>query len=92
MVDLVDPVSRSRHVIGLGDIALHDLKFSVSWPGRHTAAEDADVGTHVAAPDFLDHMAAAGRPPPEGLTDDPTELAAAARLHLREKLWLVALQ
>ncbi len=34
---------------------------------------------------FDEHMAAAGRPAPEGLTDDPTALAAAARLHLREK-------
>jgi L-lactate dehydrogenase complex protein LldF len=30
-------------------------------------------------------MAAAGRPAPEGLTDEPKDLAAAARLHLREK-------
>ena len=34
---------------------------------------------------FLDRMAAAGRPAPDALTDDPPELAAAARLHLREK-------
>lgn len=34
---------------------------------------------------FLDRMAAAGRPAPPDLTDDPAELAAAARLHLREK-------
>jgi L-lactate dehydrogenase complex protein LldF len=34
---------------------------------------------------FLEHMAAAGRPAPEDLTDDPARLAEAARLHLREK-------
>ncbi len=34
---------------------------------------------------FRDRMAAAGKPAPEGLTDDPAELAGAARLHLREK-------
>jgi L-lactate dehydrogenase complex protein LldF len=34
---------------------------------------------------FRTRMAAAGRPAPEGLTDDPAELAGAARLHLREK-------
>ncbi len=34
---------------------------------------------------FLDRMASAGRPAPEDLTDEPAELAAAARLHLREK-------
>ncbi|WP_141850287.1 lactate utilization protein B [Lapillicoccus jejuensis] len=34
---------------------------------------------------FLDRMAAAGRPAPADLTDEPRELAAAARLHLREK-------
>jgi iron-sulfur cluster protein len=34
---------------------------------------------------FEEHMAAAGRPAPEGLTDDPAALASAARLHLREK-------
>ncbi len=34
---------------------------------------------------FLRRMGAAGRPAPAGLTDDPAELAGAARLHLREK-------
>jgi L-lactate dehydrogenase complex protein LldF len=34
---------------------------------------------------FRTRMAAAGRPAPEGLTDEPKDLAAAARLHLREK-------
>ncbi|RLV49427.1 iron-sulfur cluster-binding protein [Nocardioides mangrovicus] len=34
---------------------------------------------------FADRMAAAGRPAPDDLTDEPAELAAAARLHLREK-------
>jgi L-lactate dehydrogenase complex protein LldF len=34
---------------------------------------------------FRTRMAAAGRPAPSGLTDDPAELAGAARLHLREK-------
>jgi L-lactate dehydrogenase complex protein LldF len=34
---------------------------------------------------FRREMGAAGRPAPDGLTDDPAELAGAARLHLREK-------
>jgi L-lactate dehydrogenase complex protein LldF len=34
---------------------------------------------------FRSRMAAAGRPAPDDLTDDPAELANAARLHLREK-------
>ncbi len=34
---------------------------------------------------FRTKMAAAGRPAPAGLTDNPAELAGAARLHLREK-------
>ncbi|MEV6045740.1 lactate utilization protein B [Streptomyces xanthochromogenes] len=34
---------------------------------------------------FHDRMASWGRPAPEGLTDDPADLAEAARLHLREK-------
>jgi L-lactate dehydrogenase complex protein LldF len=34
---------------------------------------------------FADRMAAAGRPAPDDLTDDPARLAEAARLHLREK-------
>jgi len=34
---------------------------------------------------FRERMAAWGRPAPEGLTDEPAELAEAARLHLREK-------
>jgi L-lactate dehydrogenase complex protein LldF len=35
---------------------------------------------------FTERMAAAGRPAPDDLTDDPARLAEAARLHLREKL------
>ncbi|MEU9400863.1 LutB/LldF family L-lactate oxidation iron-sulfur protein [Streptomyces sp. NPDC048242] len=34
---------------------------------------------------FRTRMASWGRPAPEGLSDDPAELAEAARLHLREK-------
>jgi L-lactate dehydrogenase complex protein LldF len=34
---------------------------------------------------FREEMWRVGRPAPEGLSDDPTELAEAARLHLREK-------
>jgi L-lactate dehydrogenase complex protein LldF len=34
---------------------------------------------------FVREMAAAGRPAPDGLTDEPAALAEAARLHLREK-------
>jgi L-lactate dehydrogenase complex protein LldF len=34
---------------------------------------------------FRSRMAAAGRPAPEDLSDEPAELANAARLHLREK-------
>jgi L-lactate dehydrogenase complex protein LldF len=34
---------------------------------------------------FRRRMAGAGRPAPDDLTDEPAELAAAARLHLREK-------
>jgi L-lactate dehydrogenase complex protein LldF len=34
---------------------------------------------------FLSRMAAAGRPAPADLTDEPAALAGAARLHLREK-------
>ncbi|MBD2758484.1 iron-sulfur cluster-binding protein [Yimella sp. cx-573] len=34
---------------------------------------------------FRNKMAAVGRPAPEGMTDEPRQLAEAARLHLREK-------
>jgi L-lactate dehydrogenase complex protein LldF len=34
---------------------------------------------------FVREMGLAGRPAPEGLTDEPADLAEAARLHLREK-------
>ncbi|MFF9921127.1 LutB/LldF family L-lactate oxidation iron-sulfur protein [Streptomyces globisporus] len=37
---------------------------------------------------FRDRMGIWGRPAPEGLTDEPAELAEAARLHLREKFLL----
>ncbi|WP_072482261.1 lactate utilization protein B [Amycolatopsis australiensis] len=56
----------------------------------------ADLPSHILVPAihrnraeireiFRREMAAAGRPAPAGLTDDPAELAGAARLHLREK-------
>jgi L-lactate dehydrogenase complex protein LldF len=57
---------------------------------------DDDLPSHILVPAihrnraeireiFLDKMHAVGRPAPEGLTDDPAELASVARLHLREK-------
>jgi L-lactate dehydrogenase complex protein LldF len=61
-------------IVQLGD----DLPSHILVPAIHrNRAEIRQI--------FLDHMAAAGRPAPAGLTDDPPELAAAARLHLREK-------
>ncbi len=61
-------------IVQLGD----DLPSHILVPAIHRGrAEIRQI--------FLDRMAAAGRPAPEGLTDDPAELASAARLHLREK-------
>ena len=61
-------------IVQLGD----DLPSHILVPAIHrNRAEIRQI--------FIDRMAAAGRPPPDGLTDDPPELAAAARLHLREK-------
>jgi L-lactate dehydrogenase complex protein LldF len=61
-------------IVQLGD----DLPSHILVPAIHrNRAEIREV--------FLQHMAAAGRPAPEDLTDQPAELAAAARLHLREK-------
>jgi iron-sulfur cluster protein len=61
-------------IVQLGD----DLPSHILVPAIHrNRAEIRQV--------FLDRMAAAGRPAPADLTDDPPELAAAARLHLREK-------
>jgi L-lactate dehydrogenase complex protein LldF len=56
----------------------------------------ADLPSHILVPAihrnraevreiFLREMSRAGRPAPAELTDDPAALAAAARLHLREK-------
>ncbi len=61
-------------IVQLGD----DLPSHILVPAIHrNRAEIRQI--------FLERMAAAGRPAPEGLTDDPAELAGAARLHLREK-------
>jgi len=61
-------------IVQLGD----DLPSHILVPAIHrNRAEIRDI--------FRTRMAAAGRPAPEGLTDDPAALAGAAREHLREK-------
>ncbi|HEV7171509.1 MAG TPA: LUD domain-containing protein, partial [Pedococcus sp.] len=61
-------------IVQLGD----DLPSHILVPAIHrNRSEIRDI--------FLDRMSGAGRPAPEGLTDDPAALASAARLHLREK-------
>jgi L-lactate dehydrogenase complex protein LldF len=56
----------------------HDLPSHILVPAIHrNRSEIRDI--------FVREMGAAGRPPPEGLTDEPAALAEAARLHLREK-------
>ena len=61
-------------IVQLGD----DLPSHILVPAIHrNRSEIRDIFNHK--------MAAAGRPAPEGLTNDPAELAGAARLHLREK-------
>ncbi len=61
-------------IVQLGD----DLPSHILVPAIHrNRAEIREV--------FRRRMAAAGRPAPDDLTDDPAELAAAARQHLREK-------
>jgi L-lactate dehydrogenase complex protein LldF len=55
-----------------------DLPSHILVPAIHrNRAEEREI--------FRTRMAAAGRPAPDGLTDEPAELANAARLHLREK-------
>jgi L-lactate dehydrogenase complex protein LldF len=61
-------------IVQLGD----DLPSHILVPAIHrNRAEIREI--------FRRRMSAAGRPAPAGLTDDPAELAGAARLHLREK-------
>jgi L-lactate dehydrogenase complex protein LldF len=61
-------------IVQLGD----DLPSHILVPAIHrNRAEIREI--------FLSRMAGAGRPAPEDLTDEPAVLAAAARLHLREK-------
>lgn len=61
-------------IVQLGD----DLPSHILVPAIHrNRAEIREI--------FRREMAGAGRPAPDGLTDDPAELAGAARLHLREK-------
>jgi L-lactate dehydrogenase complex protein LldF len=56
----------------------HDLPSHILVPAIHrNRTEIRDI--------FVAEMAAAGRPAPDGLTDEPAALAEAARLHLREK-------
>jgi len=56
----------------------HDLPSHILVPAIHkNRSEIRDI--------FTEQMGRWGRPAPEGLTDDPAELAEAARLHLREK-------
>ncbi len=61
-------------IVQLGD----DLPSHILVPAIHrNRSEIRDI--------FRDRMSGAGKPAPEGLTDDPAALASAARLHLREK-------
>jgi L-lactate dehydrogenase complex protein LldF len=61
-------------IVQLGD----DLPSHILVPAIHrNRAEIREI--------FLSRMAGAGRPAPDDLTDEPAVLAAAARLHLREK-------
>lgn len=61
-------------IVQLGD----DLPSHILVPAIHrNRGEIRDV--------FRDRMADWGRPAPDGLSDDPADLAEAARLHLREK-------
>ena len=61
-------------IVQLGD----DLPSHILVPAIHrNRTEVRDI--------FRDRMGAVGRPAPDGLTDEPAELAAAARAHLREK-------
>ncbi len=56
----------------------HDLPSHILVPAIHrNRTEIRDI--------FIDEMGRVGRPAPAGLSDDPPELAEAARLHLREK-------
>jgi L-lactate dehydrogenase complex protein LldF len=56
----------------------HDLPSHILVPAIHrNRTEVRDI--------FIDEMGRVGRPAPTGLSDDPAELAEAARLHLREK-------
>jgi L-lactate dehydrogenase complex protein LldF len=56
----------------------HDLPSHILVPAIHrNRTEVRDI--------FIDEMGRVGRPAPAGMTDEPAELAEAARLHLREK-------
>ncbi|WP_424190545.1 lactate utilization protein B [Actinokineospora sp. G85] len=61
-------------IVQLGD----DLPSHILVPAIHrNRAEIREI--------FRDRMAGAGKAAPDGLTDEPADLAAAARAHLREK-------
>ncbi|WP_326600450.1 lactate utilization protein B [Streptomyces sp. NBC_01803] len=69
-----DETDLAELIVQLGD----DLPSHILVPAIHrNRGEIRDI--------FRDRMADRGRPAPEGLTDDPADLAEAARLHLRRK-------
>ena len=61
-------------IVQLGD----DLPSHIVVPAIHRNREEIRTT-------FLDHMGEWGRPAPPDLTSTPTDLAAAARVHLRER-------
>ncbi len=95
--DVVKVKSMATQEIGLNEaLAEHGISAWETDLAELIVQLGDDLPSHILVPAihrnrseireiFHDRMAAAGRPAPHDLTDDPAALAGAARLHLREK-------
>jgi L-lactate dehydrogenase complex protein LldF len=95
--DVVKVKSMATQEIGLNEaLAEHGISAWETDLAELIVQLGDDLPSHILVPAihrnrseireiFQDRMAAAGRPAPHDLTDDPAALAGAARLHLREK-------
>jgi len=96
-LEVVKVKSMATQEIGLNDaLAAEGIRAYETDLAELIVQLGEDLPSHILVPaihrnrqeiqgTFIDAMGGWGRPAPAGLTDEPTALAGAARLHLREK-------
>jgi L-lactate dehydrogenase complex protein LldF len=73
-------------VVKVKSMATQEIGLNEALAAAGIAAWETDLADRTEIRDiFVREMARVGRAAPDGLTDDPSALAEAARLHLREK-------